>query len=560
MSHNGDSSDSDGIMEEEVHREVKSKLSMREQHHRVIINVLSMERPVITPEMVHYLSQDEACAIFIGFITRLSGSKFNDNPIHNGPAENIPTSNGNKNRDVEEVSPDLVRSYRATMLLTNDDSTEALMLFLGTKSKLITKCIFPIFQNNSVGNLRHGCRIIDHLLRFRLDDVYEVLGKDADTVKRYVGLMMNYIDHAPVADVLLNLVCKPHNPALIRHYSCSPQRKWAFFRALSEWKFLLVLGQRVCSDDHSESQTIAAAEVFCELLDRLAADENGEILLQPAAYCPELLEGFVRIAVDRKVPHTNAQRTAAMKCVLRLLQKSVIEKVQGPPTSPYQSFGATIVNLVPNQLASLRERIYALVENHMEDFLKYLLEKYQDQQNILMNLDSGAPLPETAVKHTSYVCKAPFTELRLTLVLTLVEIASQNPAKLEQHFTTSVWRVLLSWFFEYAQNNLYHAAFYQLVFIAIRSDNKSILEVLIKKLKIITTLIEHYRNDEGSSNKGYILQICNAIRLQASSQSPDSFLRNFLQSQYKCCMFEWIGFCCTTYYTFWYPKGYMAND
>lgn len=505
------------------------------ENSAVVHKLLAEEHPLVTTTVVNQLCDDAACALLISKITRLAGLEGEEDLVLDGPRDSLSAAPGGilevQERDTHEVTPALLDSYRATMLLTGEDSADALMPFLAKKSKLVTKCIFPIFQKNSQGNLRHGCRVIDHLLRYYMDDVYDVIGRNAATVKRYMGCMLSHIEQAPVAEVFLTLICKPHNAALLRYYSCTPSKKWTFFRSLSEWKLLLVLSTHITGSQHSELHSIGAADVFLELLDRLSADENGELLLQPAAYIPELLESLVDAAVDSSAHRTNSQRLAAMKCVFRLLQKSTLEKVQGPPTSPYQSFGGTIVNLVPNQLAPLRERIYELVEKHMGKLLRYLVDRYEYQQNIEMDLDSDRPLPDTAVRHTAYVVKVPFTEFRLTLVEALVEIVAHNPSKMGEHFDVTVWRVLVSWFFEYAHTNLYHAAFYQLVFIALRTDNQHALELLIKKLKLITSLVEHYRQtDTSSSNKGYIMQCCNAIRLQAASQSPDAFLRNFLQS------------------------------
>ncbi|KAG7393728.1 hypothetical protein PHYPSEUDO_004491 [Phytophthora pseudosyringae] len=512
-------------------------------------SVLAEENPSVSAPLVSALSTDATLASFLGFISRVPDADANAK-LPDGPdAKKLATAEDAAARREDEtednVTRELLASYRATMLLTNDDTADALLTFLGDKSKLLTRGLFSVFQSDAQGNLRHACRVIDHLLRFYLDDVYDVLGKDAQTVQRYMGAMLPYLEHAPVAELFLTLVCKPHSAAVMRFYVSTPPKKWAFFRALSEWKVLLVLASHVCSTEYGETHTIGAADVFVELLDRLAADENGQLLLQPAAYCPELLEGLIRASVEpedsksKTVQRTVGQRTAAMKCVFRLLQKSTLERVQGPPTSPYQSFGTTIVNLVPNQLGPLREKIYELVEQHLGELLKYLIQKYVSQQNIEMpDEESGKPLPEGAVRHTAYVVKVPFTELRLTLVEALVEIMAHNPRLMSEHFDANVWRVLVTWFFEYSHNNLYHAAFYQLVFIALRTDNQQALEVLVKKLKLATLLVEHYRADgDTTSNKGYILQICNAIRLQAASQSPEAFLRNFLQSHTT-----WRGF------------------
>lgn len=504
--------------------------------------VLDVENPIVTATLVNLLNEDEACALFASYITRLPGDDDEDGDgdnsagasqrsfVRDGPAA-VPEDAPAGERDSGNVTEALRRSFRATMLLTNDDASDALITFLPRKSALLAKCIFPVFQRDARGNLRHACRVIDYLLRMYLDDVYDVVGRDAATVERYMGAMLAYVDHTYVAEVFLTMVCKPHSAALMRYYASSPQKKWAFFRALSDWKLLLVLAEHVYSPEYSEKHSVGAADVFVELLDRLAADDNGGLLLQPAAYCPELLEGLVDAAVDTSGTRSIGQRTGAMKCVFRLLQKSTTEKVQGPPTSPYQSFGGTIVNLVANQLAPLRERIFELVERHVGKLLRYLVEQYEDQQNIEMDLQSGKPLPDGAVRHTGYVVKVPFTEFRLTLVEALVEIVAHNPSRLGEWFDASVWRVLVTWFFEYSHNNLYHAAFYQLLFIALRTDNQATLEALVKKQKLVTALVEHYRHGgAGASNRGYILQCCNAIRLQAASQSPDAFLRNFLQS------------------------------
>lgn len=498
--------------------------------------------PPVSKSFANVLTDDIACGIFLSYITRIAGHDVEKEPLLDGPHDRPSDLPGDREPETGDATPELMASYRATMLLTSDELGDPFMVALAKKSKVITKCIFPIFQNNAQGNLRHGCRVIDYLLRSFLDDVYDIVGRNASTAARYMGAMLDHIEHAPVAELFLTMICKPHNTSTLRFYVCSPQKKWQFFRALSEWKVLLVLAQHVYGEGYSEEHSIGAADVFVELVDRLSADENGAILLQPAAYCPELLGGLIKVATatgKSGVSPSQGQRTAAIKCVLRLLQRSVLDKVQGPPTSPYQSFGSTVVNLVPNQLVTLRELIFELAEKDMATMLRYLIDKYQDQQNIEMDLDSpNKPLPESAVRHTAYVVKVPFTEFRLMLVDALVEIVAHNPSTLSDHFDAHVWRVLLAWFFEYAHNNLYHAAFYQLVFIALRTDNQATLEILIKKLKLVTALIEYYRNHAvNTSNKGYILQCCNVIRLQAASQSPDAFLRNFLQSHTT-----WRGF------------------
>ncbi|RHY05562.1 hypothetical protein DYB25_013693, partial [Aphanomyces astaci] len=72
-----------------------------------------------------------------------------------------------------------------------------------------------------------------------------------------------------------------------------------------------------------------------------------------------------------------------------------------------------------------------------------------------------------------------------------------------------------------------------------------VLKPLLQHAKLVTTLIDVYRKDPTASSRGYILQACNAIRLQAATLPPDAFLRSFLQSHATWRSFE-SELCATT--------------
>lgn len=428
----------------------------------------------------------------------------------------------------EHISKELLKAYYAMHFLTETDPNEVYLLYLRKHFTKILAAIFCVFQSNSRGHIRQVCRIIDYMMRFDINMFYRIIGSTVSDVERYLGGMLNYIQHPPIGDIFLMIVCRPYQASNTLAYSKQTTDKWYFFQQLAKWKVLQVVGERVYGSQYCEAHNLAAADAFIELINRLASDEHVRILLQPLANCSEPLSGLIGVAVDTSGAYSTAQRTAATRCVLHIAQKSVTDRVPGPPIGPYQSFGTTVVNLVPNELASLRDNIFSRLEKHLDVLLTYLLGTYQESQQSGASSDVGS----SAVRHTSYIVRIPFTEIRLLMVKTLVQIVAQNPSILAERFDVKIWRMLMTWFFDYRHNNLYHAAFSQLVFIALRSDDQKTLEILMKKVKFVAYLLDHYQSESSqtTSNRGFILQCCNVIRLQAASQAPDAFLRSFLQS------------------------------
>ncbi|EQC32895.1 hypothetical protein SDRG_09426 [Saprolegnia diclina VS20] len=497
----------------------------------ILHRMLSLETPTLTVKMLQYLTHDEVCAAFISFITRVV-PEVDENQttfLRNGPRKlRAHHRDHMEARDVDNVTDELLKSYHVTMMLTDDENSEPIMNFLQNKTPLIVRCLFGLFQTNSRGNFHHGCRLLDRLLRYHLDDVYKTIA--ADGVERYINAMLLHLEEAPVADVFLAMICKPHNAAFLRMYKGSPDAKWRFFRGLSDMNILVTLGEHICKPEYSEAHAVAAADVFLELIDRLAADDNGELLLQPLGHSTQLLNDLIKTFLHvlntadplsyLAVP--SGRRQAALRCLLGLLHKSSLEQVPGPPTSPYHSFGGTVVNLVPNQLLSLRSRIFAHVGSvGITKYLAYMVETHRAQ--LKMN-----PQSTLSVQHTGYSVAYPFTGFRLDLVLMVDELVKNDPSLLEQ-FTTEAWQALIFWFIQFPHNNLYAGTFARLLLAALRTNDEAILKPLLQKLKFVTTLVKAFESGD-AAGRGYVLHCCNLLRLHASGVAPDAYLRSFLMS------------------------------
>lgn len=503
-----------------------------DKNQSLLRKFLMLENPVITEKMISFLALPEVCLEMSKFVTRVEG----DDQVDKVDCSVLPICAVRNvvERDCTQSS-EMIRSYRVTSLFDGEAPSEMWIQYMLKVCPILTEQVFRIFQKNARGHLYHGCVILDRLLNHHADEVYQVIGDCKQRVALYFSNMLQHIAQPCVADFFLTLICKPHTIHAVSSYITSPSIKWKFFRSLSEWQLLTVLSTHITDDKYDEQHAVAAQDIFSELLKRLAADENGEILLQPAAHNPQLLNGLINKALDKKA--SLPRSTAAMQCVLEILEMSLLSQVPGPPLSPYQSFGATTTNFVPNQLASLQSPIFACIQKRVPELLQHLLHQYGEQQNIEMSnsladgQESHKPLPPSAVRHTSYVVKVPFSEFRLCLVQILVQIAKMSTKVFTTQFTTPVWRALLRWFFEYPHNNLYHAAFYELVVLALTSKDETMHQVLFKKLKLVTVLIEYYeKNGPRTSNRGYILQLCNAIRLYGQTVSTDDFVNRFLQS------------------------------
>lgn len=64
---------------------------------------------------------------------------------------------------------------RATMLLTNAETSDFHRAFLGKKARSITAAVLKVFWPSARGSLHHACCVLDYLLRSYADEVCKVV-------------------------------------------------------------------------------------------------------------------------------------------------------------------------------------------------------------------------------------------------------------------------------------------------------------------------------------------------------------------------------------------------
>lgn len=423
-------------------------------------------------------------------------------------------------------------------MLTSSEPTEGLQTFLSKRSILIARTMFDVFSDKSAGCFYHVFRILESLLRSFPADVYEAICGDGRATER-VGAMLRYLGHVPVNEIIIMLVGMTPIPKTSPLYNTATKSRWAFFEILSQWIFLLKISEIVvkpqehcCIDTlaTAEQHSEAAAQVIQELIERLSIEDSGEILLQPFGFVSSLLYNFIDASIDKSL-HDDIRRSAVkLLCLLvrRAAEPEIacISPALGSP--PTQTF-------ISNKLFPLRDKIIDHVKKRMNDIMQCIMKSRDDEENESM-----------PIKYSSYTIKRPFAVLR-SLLIELLVLLVESDESVAACIPIELWENLMEWCVTYAHNNIYHAIFYRLIFAVLRHNQEKPQRTLFQKAKFLDFLIDRFipypvREEEARSKdkpldtlnkhvaRGLFMNCANAIRLQASSLHPSSFIRQYLNS------------------------------
>ena len=504
----------------------------------LLTKMLELEEPSITPKMVDFLLQDGVCELLMDFVT-LRGEE--SRPTH------------------EDMGRDSLKlSYRATMLLSADEPSDTLLVFVGKRVSLMARLLFGAFEDDSAASFYHIFRIFEFLLRNYPSEVFDGIIGDGNLASR-MSLMLGYIGYPPVNDMLVMLICLTPVPRNSQVYISCAKYRWNFFEELGKYLLLYKMtevvvnpgasckcDENISADDHS----LAACQALHELVEKLSVEDTGEFLLQPFGYiAPGHTQSIVDLLHDCACEKSGNQneivRKNASKLLCFLLKRSVDPElmcVVGPANGL-----SSIPTYVPNRLHPLRQLL-----------LNMLMVKFRKCVDALLSFDSKSGNEgdgTTSMKHSGYVVEKPFTILRSHLVELLILLVEAD-ANIAESITSELWTEMIKWVVEYAHNNIYHNLFYRLLFAVLRSNNEATHRMIFVSAKFINALLDNFvpyedvvlhMNDDTTeqesepdkksmgyisklATRGIIMDCCNAVRLQASSQPPSGFLRSYLKS------------------------------
>ncbi|CAN0522958.1 unnamed protein product, partial [Ectocarpus sp. 8 AP-2014] len=149
----------------------------------------------------------------------------------------------------DEVSEELKRSFRATMLLANSEPSDNHRTFLAKKARELTAAVLKVFWPSAKGSLHHACCVLDYLLRSYADEVFETLGRSRESLERHLGPMLRWADYSPVSETMVKLLTFPSVGGAVTGaaatYQTSAPSKWRLYSGLADWRFLLRVAENI---------------------------------------------------------------------------------------------------------------------------------------------------------------------------------------------------------------------------------------------------------------------------------------------------------------------------
>jgi hypothetical protein len=487
---------------------------------QLLSKLMELDNPSISGKMVDFLFQDGVCEALLEFITRIGLG-----------ARPSPQS--------EDNNTTLKLSFKATILITADEPSDALMSFLNKKAVIITRKIFDVFREDSAGSFYHAARVLETMLRMYPGVVYDAMTSDGNLAER-MNNMLRYLGCVPVADIIVMLVCMSPVPKMSPSYNAAAKSRWAFLEGISKMNLLVKLaeiavdsssncwaGGYVTADDHSS----AALQVLLELVEKFSMEDNGEIVLRPFGLNPDLLDIILNcglglnstraeIEVDSAdLERSYQRRRVHIRFLCFLLKRSANNQIVvyvGNPNAPPTPL------MINNMLFPLRGPMLSHLKTRVADICNALIK----QSTILDKV-----LEPSAVSYPGHKVAKPFSALRLLLV-ELLALMVEADAEVSTLLSLDIWKMLINWIFEYPHNNIYHSMMYRVIFSVLRQNNEEVLRNAVQRSRLINLLADNFLpySEDGhaagpgrsapedvvakSALRGIITNCSNAIRLQ----------------------------------------------
>jgi len=516
------------------------------RNKRLIGKMLELDEPTISSPMVDFLVQEDACEALIGYITQLGEV-------------------GRRPSPVDPHSEDLKMAYKTMMLMTSDEPSEGLIDFLSKRAALVTRLILRIFEDTSAGSFFHAYRVCELFARYYPTDVFDALCSDGKVIERMTN-MLRYIGYAPISELIVMIVgLSPISRQSPLYTACEPYRR-EFIRHLDQWNFLTKVVELVVAPEDkcytngyvdAESHSLYASQLFQECVEKLSIEEFGKDLLRPIAATPTLLNMLVSCVADSKADEYKRQHSC--KILYFLLRRAADPEILCMIGNPQG--GAAQPTAVPNQLFEIREQIIEIVGKKLPLIIR-ALSTYSPSEIRKSQDPRKTKIPEGPVKFNTYEVPEPFTTMRISLV-ELVVILIESDETMASYLTAEVWRVLLKWVTQFSYNNTYQSLFYRLIFAVLRQNQElhqrnlfvagNFLQFLMDSFLEIPFKLDsagkvtqgdgtvHYHPPRDASQelknlfvvRCLVMNCSHAVRLQAGSQPPNSFIAHFLAASSK---------------------------
>jgi len=485
--------------------------------------LLDIEEPVISMGSVDFLTSSGVCEKLVDAVCMRGWTGKPRLTAADGP------------------SPELIRAFRATSLLTCGENGYSFGLFMDKCAINIATRILDLFLEDSGGSFYHAEEIVIFLLKTRPSVVHNALTEGgAEAFGARMENIMRFIGHEPVANLTRILLTEP----ALQPYTSVPDHMAGFLSCLGSWGVIKHLSRIICepaahcviTDAFREKEHVQAAiETLVVLLDRLHLTDPSESL-SGLGEATELLERLVAIAIDPT--YQNRLRQMCLHFFCDLLRGSsfymhVVYVTDDTNKAPQQKF-------IENKLHRKYSYFVDAASAQMVTVLSYLMDS--------PGAKGAAGAEEDAVKHPGSYAVPPFGALRLQLLTFVAAVVEASPAVCE-NLTAAYWQQLVRWVEQYPHNDIYHSLFYKIFFSVLRRGSDSALDVLFQApVSLVDWFIDLYvdhgsyvtAKEKGAKNldetlrrrlrlRGFCMKCTNALRLLLDTLSPDSHTRQLVQ-------------------------------
>jgi len=462
---------------------------------------LDLDTPELSEKMVDMLLQEGTIEQYLDQIVLIDPSI--RLPHHYKPRTELPY----RVRDYSNMAI-VKRSYNAMELLSGN--SKSLGRLLQAKFKNIVIKLFEIFSYNSNGNFHHFRKLFESLLRFKPIEILDLILFPREGQPPLVLSMLEFLDESPVSAALGTILFFP-----MRLTVTESERKRKLSHFLSTFQFIK---QIVIRMGYSDNTALASSDFLFRIIDECTRVESSEVITSTMENPNDCLVDWVFQVLYLKGSHQgNAQKASCFKVLLALLTKSAPKEFEVPVTTG--NFYTNATQKTPNGLADIHDIVRDKIVNNLTKISELLISS--------VNKCPGVSFGKYQVRHG-------FPSMRLGALEVMYEAIRELEDLTEplQKLPPGLWRVMIDWFFDFSHNNVYHAIFYKLVVTVLKSNHIPSLKNLLTKTKFLTRMIEHYEQFPNSGCRGYILLICNVLRLTNDSQRASDYIPSMLSSHH----------------------------
>jgi len=491
-----------------------SKQLSFEEKYNLLEKLLDSDSTLFSSKIRDWLLKKDSCEILLRFIVRPPEVEEDSTKILNSD-EYILSSNRRRDALLADAEPDrregetseeeeelqfsaeAKRADKAAEVFVYQASYFPDEFFEANLEKLVLQ-IFKIFQLHSKGDFDNFDKIFQSIFSSHAPQVVGILTKhDKLTLN-----LLNYLHDQAVSETLMGLL----------RIALPEQILINFYNKLNTDGFFAHLGEKIYGVNAASSYE-DACHFFVRLVEVCSTYNNADVLFMDLGRNFTFVDGLLSAIANSSGKIASQQQVACIYTLKTLLLKSGEQLYD-------TSLEAYTPTPLPNMLAGVHEDLH----NHLKTRASSLCAK--------LVADANGPNDAQPTLFSAYKVKKRFTMSRVALLDILVELAEENPSEVLTCFDAATWRVLSDWLFDHKFNNVYHNIFFKLFKAMLRSNHSEAMKLLFSKYKFVSRMIKHYQDTSvfQSGLRGFILLMCNYLRLTYDTLAPSAYLKNFLSS------------------------------